>query len=176
VTAQESGTHSTNHSALSRRILKGLLAGLAVGLFAGTRTAVVAPLADAYIGLLQMTVLPYVTVSIIAGLGALNGGQGRTMGKRVGLVIVLLWMVALAIVAVFPLMFPPRESASFFSTSMTQEREPFNFLGLYIPSNPFNSLANNVVPAVAVQHVLGAALIRFPKKPLLELLGIIAEL
>ena len=177
MTAPESGTRSTNHSALSRKIFKGLLGGVAVGLFAGTRTAVLAPLADAYIGLLQMTVLPYVTVSIIAGLAALNGDQGRTMGKRVGLVIVLLWMVALAIVAVFPLMFPPRESASFFSTSLTQEREPFNFLALYIPSNPFNSLANNVVPAVVLfSIILGSALISVPdKKPLLEMLGIIVK-
>ena len=40
--------------------------------------------ADAYIKLLQMTVLPYVTVSIIGGLGALDAAQARALGKRVG--------------------------------------------------------------------------------------------
>ena len=48
----------------------------------------------------------------------------------------------------------------FFSTSLFQRRPPFDFVDLYIPTNPFNSLANNVVPAVVLfAVVLGAALI-----------------
>ena len=50
-------------------------------------------------------------------------------------------------------MFPPHETASFFSTTLIEEREPFDFLNLYIPSNPFNSLANNIVPAVVLFSV-----------------------
>ena len=117
-----------------------------------------------------MTVLPYVTVSIIGGLGALDAAQARTLGKRVGLILVLLWALALAAVLLFPLMFPPNQNASFFSTTLLQEREPFDFLNLYIPTNPFYSLANNVVPAVVLfSIVVGAALIGVPDKgPLLD--------
>ena len=152
----------------------GLVAGVALGVFAGERSAILQPVAEGYIKLLQMTVLPYVTISIVAGLGALNIAQAREMGMRVGLVIVLLWLVALAAVWLFPVMFPSRESASFFSTSLTAEREPFNFVDLYIPANPFNSLANNVVPAVVLfSIILGAALITVPEKGrLLEVLAI----
>ena len=65
----------------------------------------------------------------------------------------------------FPLMFPPSQSASFFSTTLLQEREPFDFLNLYIPTNPFYSLANNVVPAVVLfSIVVGVALIGVPNK------------
>ena len=49
-------------------------------------------------------------------------------------------------------------------------------MGLYIPSNPFNSLANNVVPAVVVfSVVLGIALIGVPhKQPLLDVLAVVS--
>ena len=73
-------------------------------------------------------------------------------------------------------MFPPLQTASFFSTTLLETREPFDLVGLYIPSNPFNSLANNVVPAVVLfSVVLGVALIGVPEKArLLDVLGVIS--
>ena len=142
-----------------------LVAGSAVGLFVGDRASMLQVVADAYIKLLQMTVLPYVTISIISGLGGLNAAQARALGKRVSAVLLLLWGVALGAVFLFPLMFPGGENASFFSTTLIQEREPFDFLNLYIPTNPFNSLANNVVPAVVLfSMIVGVALIAVPEK------------
>ena len=158
----------------SSQIAIGIAAGVLVGLFLGERAAFLQVVADAYIKLLQMTVLPYVTVSIIGGLGALNGAQARALGTRVAVVLLLLWAVALAAVLLFPLMFPTSQNASFFSTSLLAEREPFDFLNLYIPTNPFNSLANNVVPAVVVfSIVVGVALVAVPEKArLLEVLDV----
>ena len=150
---------------LSAQIAIGLGAGIALGLFFGELVSGLQVIADAYVKLLQMTVLPYVTVSIIAGLGALSGDQARTLGKRVGAVLAGLWALAIAAVFAFPLMFPPGQTASFFSTALVQERESFDFLNLYIPTNPFYSLANNVVPAVVLFSViLGVALIGVPGK------------
>ena len=52
------------------------------------------------------------------------------------------------------------KSASFFSSSLVERRPAFNFVDLYIPANPFNSLANNVVPAVVLfSIILGIALV-----------------
>jgi Na+/H+-dicarboxylate symporter/ABC-type amino acid transport substrate-binding protein len=156
---------STGRFSPSARIVVGIAAGLALGLFAGERTLALQVVADAYIKLLQMTVLPYVTVSIIGGLGALDAAQARALGKRVGLVLVMLWTLAFAAVLLFPLMFPHTQSASFFSTTLLLEREPFDFMNLYIPTNPFYSLANNVVPAVVLFSIfVGVALIGIPKK------------
>ncbi len=89
----------------------------------------------------------------------------------------LLWAVALTAVFLFPLMFPPAQNASFFSTTLLQERETFDFLNLYIPTNPFNSLANNIVPAVVLFSIMvGVGLIAVPKKArLLEVLSVAAE-
>jgi Na+/H+-dicarboxylate symporter/ABC-type amino acid transport substrate-binding protein len=162
---------------LSARIAIGLAAGVALGLFIGERAAFLDVVADGYVKLLQMTVLPYVTVSIVGGLGALNPSQAKALGKRVGLVLLLLWVVGFAAVFLFPLMFPASQNASFFSTALLQEREPFDFLNLYIPTNPFNSLANNIVPAVVLfSIVIGAGLIAVPRKArLLEVLAVASD-
>ena len=165
MTAGQPAREPSRKNPLSRRVMIGLVAGVAVGLFVGDRAAVLQVVADAYIKLLQMTVLPYVTISIISGLGALNATQARALGKRVAAVLLLLWALALGAVFLFPVMFPSGENASFFSTTLIQEREPFDFLNLYIPSNPFNSLANNVVPAVVLfSMIVGVALIAVPEK------------
>jgi Na+/H+-dicarboxylate symporter/ABC-type amino acid transport substrate-binding protein len=161
----------------STQILIGLFAGVALGLFIGERAGVLQVFADAYIKLLQMTVLPYVTISLITGIGTLRIGEARQLGVRVGAVLIGLWAVAIAAVFLFPLTFPSGKTASFFSTTLLEEREPFDLVNLYIPANPFNSLANNVVPAVVLfSVVLGIALITVPKKTaLLDALGVANE-
>ena len=156
---------SRTDDGLSRRIVIGVVAGLAVGVFFGDRIAFLQIVADGYVRLLQMTVLPYVTVSIVSGLGGLDLAQARTLGLRVGLVLLLLWTAAIVSALLVVAMFPPHESASFFSVAMLDDRERFDFLSLYIPTNPFNSLANNVVPAVVLfSLVVGVALISVPQK------------
>ena len=61
----------------SQKILAGLAAGIVVGLFFGEKVAPLAVVADGFVKLLQMTVLPYVTVSIIASLGSLDLSRGQ---------------------------------------------------------------------------------------------------
>ena len=162
---------------LSARIALGLAAGVALGLFIGERASFLEVVADGYVKLLQMTVLPYVTVSIVGGLGALTPAQASTLGRRVGLVLLLVWAVGFAAVFLFPVMFPPAQNASFFSTTLLQERESFDFLNLYIPTNPFNSLANNIVPAVVLfSIVVGVGLIAVPRKArLLDVLAVASD-
>ncbi len=143
----------------SRKIFVGLALGLAVGLFLGDRAAPFHLLANGFIRLLQMTVLPYVTVSLIASIGSLDPATAKRLFLRVGALTLVLWALALGAVFLMPVAFPQLESASFFSTTMLEEREPVDFLSLYIPSNPFHSLANSVVPAVVLfSAVLGIAL------------------
>ncbi|HEX7136755.1 MAG TPA: cation:dicarboxylase symporter family transporter [Vicinamibacterales bacterium] len=170
-------TTPQKRSSLSSQIAGGVLVGAAVGLFFGESVSFLQVVADAYIRLLQMTVLPYVTVAIIIGLGSLDARQARALGTRVGMILVLIWTVALAMVVLFPLMFPHNQNASFFSAALVEERETFDFLGLYIPTNPFNSLANNVVPSVVLfSVVVGAAMIANPhKRRLLDVLEVAAN-
>ena len=152
----------------SNRILVGLAAGIFVGLFLGEEALALKWAADGFVKLLQMTVLPYVTVSIIGSLGTLRYEDARALGLRTGAVLVGLWLIALAFTFLIPLTFPHVQNASFFSTTLIERRPPFNFVDLYIPANPFYSLANNIVPAVVLFSVLlGIALIGVERKQVL---------
>ena len=161
----------------THKILAGLGAGVAVGLFFGESAAILKVAADGFVKLLQMTVLPYVTVSIVTSLGSLNYEQARTLGIRAGAVLCGLWMVALLYAFLIPLAFPGGDSAMFFSSALLERRPAFNFVDLYIPSNPFNSLANNIVPAVVLFSVIvGVALIGVERKQrLLDVLQTASE-
>jgi len=79
----------------SRKILIGLGAGILVGVSLGERTAALEWAADGFVRLLQMTVLPYVTVSIVGSLGALKPSDARLLGLRAGGVLLTLWAIAL---------------------------------------------------------------------------------
>ena len=152
----------------TNKILVGLAAGIALGVFLGEYAAVLKWAADAFVKLLQMTVLPYVTLSIIKSVGSLRMSQARLLGLRAGAVLVTLWAIGLGFAFLIPLAFPHIETAVFFSTSLVERRPPFDFVDLYIPSNPFHSLANNIVPAVVLFSVIvGVALIGVERKHVL---------
>jgi Na+/H+-dicarboxylate symporter len=159
------------HHAL-RGIILALIAGALLGLFVGEAAALLEPVADGFVKLLQMAVLPYVTVSIIGGIGGLDTRTIRRLGLRCGLVLAGLWTLSLTFACLIPLMFPPPRGASFFSTTLLDPPPSFSLVDLYIPANPFHALANGVVPAVVLfSIVLGVALIGLPGKgALLELL------
>ena len=144
----------------SQQIVVGLVSGIVTGLFFGERASATAWVADGFVKLLQMMVLPYITVSIIASLGSLAPSELRTLGVRTAAVIGGLWLIAITFALLIPLTFPSIESASFFSSSLVERPAEFDFLSLYVTSNPFHALANNIVPAVVLfSIVLGCALV-----------------
>lgn len=150
---------------LSTRIFVGLGLGIATGLFFGEPMGALAIVGDAYVKLLQMTVLPYVVVSLIAGFGQLDRTQVRLLAIRGGILLAILWGLAYLLVLVMPLAFPTIESASFFSTTLVEPPKSIDVVNLYIPSNPFRSMANNLVPAVVLFSIaMGIALIGLERK------------
>lgn len=153
----------------SAQIVIGLAAGVLLGLFVGERTHVLQPVADIYIRLMQMTVLPYVVVTLIGGLGRLDADMARRLGWRALVLAALLAGFGLLVIALMPLTFPSLESASFYSDALVSPRQPFEIGEIYVPANPFHAMANAVVPAVVLfSSALGVALIGVPgKAPLL---------
>jgi Na+/H+-dicarboxylate symporter len=162
---------------LSARIILGLLVGLLAGVVVGEPLGRLEIFGTIFIRLLQMTVLPYVVVSLIAGLGHLDLAQARRLGLWGGGLLLVLWGLVFFTVAVVPLSFPELESASFYSTTLVEPAPRVDFVSLYIPSNPFHALANNVVPAVVVFSVaLGLALIGVAdRRPLLRALDALSD-
>ncbi len=157
---------------LASKVLTGLLLGIATGVALGETVAFIGILGRAFILLLQMAVLPFVAVSLSSGLGGLSPRGWRSLVRHAGGFLLLIWGITLLIVVASPLAFPDWPAASFFSATLVQEREEFDFLGLYIPSNPFRSLAEGVVPAVVVFSLaFGIALMGSERKhPLLQAL------
>lgn len=161
---------------LSTFILIGLVSGIATGLFFGEYASNLKIIGQAYVGLLQMSILPYMMVSLIGGIGHLNYSKAKALATTGGVVLIGSWLVAFFMVFVMPLAFPESVSGSFFSPTLVETTE-VDFIDLYVPVNPFSSMARTVVPAVAVFSVAsGIALIGIEKKQhLLDVLATISE-
>jgi len=148
-----------------QRVILALLLGITTGIFVGEPAGNVEIIGNAYIRLLQMTVLPYVMVSIIGGLGRLNTDMAANIGIRAIKVILFVWLAVMLTLLLLPFAYPNWETAGFFSTSLVTETTKFNFLDLYIPANIFSSLANTIVPAVVLFSLLmGISLINVKDK------------
>ncbi len=146
-------------------IVGGLVLGVVCGLFFGDDTNWIKWIGDAFVGLLQMAVLPYVAVSLIINVGRLTVSSGARLLGVSAAVLLLLWMVGLITLTVMTQAFPAWETGSFFSSTFTEEPPSPNWMELFIPSNPFRSLADNSIPAVVLFSIgIGIALMNLPNK------------
>ncbi len=152
---------------LSSRIFVGLGLGIASGLFFGELLADFEVIGDLFVGLLQITVLPYIMVSLIAGFARLEVAQASRLALRGGGTLLLIWAVALFVIFVSSLAFPQLGTGTFFSSVNTPEPTETNLIELYVPANIFFSLSNNMVPAVVLFSIfVGLALISVEEKQL----------
>ncbi len=153
---------------LSTKVLVGVVLGIATGLFFGDMVAWMSILGDVFIGLLQMTVLPYIMLSLIVNIGRLSLENGRKL-IRYGLIFLgLLLGIGLLGLFVLPFAFPQWSSGSFYSNDFILPAPEFDFVKLYIPTNLFESLSLNVVPAVVLFSIfLGLGVMKLPNKEVL---------
>jgi Na+/H+-dicarboxylate symporter/ABC-type amino acid transport substrate-binding protein len=148
---------------LPRQILLSLVFGVACGVFFGEMVGWLNVIGDIFIKLLQITVIPYISLSLITGIGGLRYNEVKAHAIKGGSILLLIWIITLVIVMLMPLSFPEWPSASFFSILQVEEPPTVDFLRLFIPSNPLYSYANALVPAVVVFSILvGIALIGIP--------------
>ncbi len=88
-----------------QRVITALVLGISTGIFVGEPAGNLEVLGDIYIRLLQMTVLPYVLVSIIGGLGRLDSTMASRIGYRAVKVIVIMWLSVMATLLLLPFSF-----------------------------------------------------------------------
>jgi len=159
------------------KILVGLGLGILTGIFLGEIAAPFTTAGNIYIGLLQMTVLPYIVVSLISNIGGISWAERRGLVIAALLVLTSLLILGVLVLTVVPLAFPVWDSASFFSASLIAAPRVIDMVALYIPSNPFASLANNLVPAsVLFSIMLGIGIGGVPgKEGLLRMLDVMAS-
>ena len=148
-----------------QRVVLSLVLGIVFGVIIGEPAGKLDIVGDAYIRLLQMTVLPYILFSLIGGLGRLDMDMARRIGVAGAGLILFLWATTMVGLLAMPFAYPDWTSASFFSSSLITQAASFDPLTLYIPANPFRSLANTTVPAVVVFSIgTGVALISVANK------------
>ena len=162
---------------LTSWIVIGVIVGVICGLFFGEQTQWIKWIGDAFVGLLQMAVVPYVAFSLVANIGGLSVKAGMRLMLVSVLVLLFLWSIGILVLAIMSQSFPAWESGSFFSSRFTEEPVAPDWLALFIPSNPFRSLADNSIPAVVVFCIgLGIALMTLPNKQrLLEPLSVLVD-
>src|SRR5262249_1740735 len=139
------------------RILVAIGLGILAGLFFGEHIQPLEFVANGFIKLLQINVLPYMLGSLIASLGS-RGATEMKVIARYGVVLLLLaWGLALLLVVLCPLAFPTFGGVPVFG--IDEPSPSIDWLELYIPSNLFRALSNNLIPAVVLFGILsGVAL------------------
>ncbi|TAA45054.1 cation:dicarboxylate symporter family transporter [Corallincola spongiicola] len=162
---------------LSSLILLAMFAGIGVGLFFGEMVGWMEWVGTGVILLMQMTILPYVTVSLISGIGRLEGKAAKLLFSQAGIVMLIIWGMALVGILVLPLAFPEVTTASFFSTSVITSPPPVNYYDLYIPANPFKSLAIGAIPAVVIFSIaLGISFINMEgREPVIAFMDVVGK-
>ena len=151
---------------VSTRILIGLGLGALCGILFGELMKPLGVVGDAYVKFTQVTVLPYILLSLVHGVGSLRKDTAKRLATRGLPVILMFWIVILAVYLLVTTTFPPRTAATFYDPNRFPgaPTQAFDWMS-YIPSNPFASLADGMVPAVVIFSLcVGIALIGVARK------------
>ncbi|MFM7012222.1 MAG: cation:dicarboxylate symporter family transporter [Betaproteobacteria bacterium] len=150
---------------LTRRILLGLVLGVFTGLFFGESLTVLQPIADTYLRLSQMAVIPYLILSLTISVGRMSAHTASKIGKWGIVLMLFFWFLTLVLLAVSPTVFPVFQNASFYSSDLITKPAAVDLLKIFVPANPFDAMSKAVVPGVVLFSLaLGVALIGLENK------------
>ena len=149
----------------ARLVIIAMILGITCGIMFGERCSSLSLIGQGYIALLQMCILPYVVVSILYGIGRLGIEESKDMAFKGLSLTLVLWGIMAFYLILMPFCFPDWDATVFFSRNVVANIDEINYLELYIPSNPFYSLANSLIPAVTIFCIcVGVALIGIKNK------------
>ncbi len=135
---------------LTSWILICFILGILTGLVFGSLCSVMKPFGEAFIKIWQITILPSVALSLIVGIGGLRRDTAKAIALKAFLLLLLFWAICVIGYFSFQLAFPPRMEASFFSTQDLSAKTDINLIDQFIPSNPFLSLSDGIIPATVL--------------------------
>jgi len=157
------------------RIMIAMLLGLVVGATTSTVYVGVNEVANAFVMLLQMTALPYIALSLIIGIGGLSVIRISSTVQQSLIILVSLILLVLFIILLAPIAFPDWQSAEFYSVNTIKTAAEFDLIKLFIPTNPFYSFANGLIPSVVMFSIfvgIGLMQVKAKKHTLLALTGL----
>jgi Na+/H+-dicarboxylate symporter len=150
---------------LSNLVILGMVLGILAGLLLGDRCAKLAFIGDIYVTLLLMCVLPYVVITLIYSIGKLEMKEAKIITLKGGFITLTFWAIAIFFVLLMPTTFPDWKASKFFSQSLIETPPQVSFIKLYLTDNPFNAMAEGLVPAVVLFCIcIGVALLTLPDK------------
>ena len=150
---------------LSNLVIIGMVLGIIAGLTFGEGCKKLEVIGDIYVTLLLMCVMPYIVITLIYSIGKLNTNEAKMITLKGGFITLVFWGIAIFFVLLMPTAFPEWKSAKFFSNSLIEMPEHVSYVKLYFTDNPFNAMAENLVPAVVLFCIcVGIALITLPDK------------
>jgi Na+/H+-dicarboxylate symporter/ABC-type amino acid transport substrate-binding protein len=153
----------------------GLLAGVLCGVLFGEYCGPLAVIGEIYVGLLQMTVLPFLAISLVSRVGRLDLSTAGRLGRCSILVMLGFWLLAIVLVVLVSFLLPPIDGASFYSPAENAADSGWQATLLkFVPVNVFHSLSEEYVPAVVVFCLFfGGGLMMVPGKDrLLDMLDV----
>lgn len=154
------------------KIFASLIAGTICGLFFGEKAEILAPIGDIFIKLMQITIIPSIIIFIITGISSIDQSYAKDFLKKVALIMLLMWFLGLIVFFFMQFAFPNEPNNSFFSTTQLSTSDGTDLINLFIPSNPFNSISEGLIPAIVFFCLLfGFSLIGDERnKPFVDLL------
>src|SRR5579872_6849599 len=88
------------------QVLVAVILGIFTGLFFGPLTEALSPIGSAYTMLLQMAVHPYITFSLIHGLGSLTPTLGKKLFKSGWPYLLTLWILIFLLIFLLASLIP----------------------------------------------------------------------
>ncbi len=133
-------------------VLIGGALGILVGLFFGDDASVLRPIGTTYVKLLEIAVVPYITCSLLHGLGRISPDMAKRLLRCSWLVYVTIWGLTFLVIFLMTLAIPPVPPPSFIDARASHEG--LALLELLIPANPFLDLTRNYLPAIVIFSIV----------------------
>ncbi|OGV18477.1 MAG: hypothetical protein A2X47_09450 [Lentisphaerae bacterium GWF2_38_69] len=134
-------------------------------MFFGDKCSVLGSLNTMFILLFQTAIIPFMIFSIIQSIGSLTSERAKSVARKGGLVLLCIWTISIVYAWGLQFSFPNIVKGKFFTPESSLSGNSTEFYKMFIPSNPFNSLANGYIPAIVIFCILvGMALINQSKK------------
>lgn len=107
-------------------------------------------LGDVYVGLMQMTIIPFIVFSLIGNIGRLNREKLQLLVRTGIVTYLIIWLFAALTTLCFANAFPALQTSHFFSSNLIEAPPTIDWFKLFVPSNPFKSLSESSVPAIVI--------------------------
>lgn len=163
---------------LSNRLYLATGLGLFLGIFFGSNCSILEPLNTTAIKVFQITIIPYMVFSLLQSIGSMSVDSAKLISRKGGIILVSLWAVSIFYSFGLNYSFPDIARGKFFRPETALGNAGVNFYDLFIPTNPFYSLANGYIPAIVIFFILaGVSLIQEEQKSkIIELSQILASM